>query len=285
MTTSPHHRDQPRRDWEHRQQALGNTPRAVLMKGVPDAVNNTFDRWHRNVLRVAYANRIDSVGPTLDIGCGYGRLAEEMLSMGFEQIIGVDFSAGFCRQFAAHCGSAIRAEVALLPLAPLAIKNAYAVTALMYLKPADARRALQSLNASLLPGARVLILEPGAEFNRLARSFLRKKRGDLLARPGLTEAEFYEGIAPANWQRVANGSNTWMTLCLPLLLALARTSRLYAATERLTLWLDRPRLGSHRRWPGRYAIYRWAIYDIASEAGVNASAAARHILGTTSTRT
>jgi len=276
--------DQARRDWEQRQQTLGNTPRAVLMKGIPDAVNNTFDRWHRSVLRLAYANRVDIAGETLDIGCGYGRLAQEMLSLGFERIIGIDFSEGFCRQFATHHGPAIRADLAHLPLAPATLKNAYAVTALMYLEPADARRVFQSLDASLLPGARVLVLEPGAEFNRLARLLLRSKRIQPLTRPGLSDSEFHDGIAPATWRCVAHGSNAWTTVCLPLLLMTARMPRLYAWLERIALRFDRPRLVRRARWPGRYAIYRWAIYDTPSVPGVNASEAARYTQGTTSTR-
>ncbi len=258
--------DEVRRDWEQRQQTLGNTPRAVLMKGIPDALNSTFDCWHRSVLRLAYADRVDTSTQTLDIGCGYGRLAEEMLSLGFERITGVDFSEGFCRQFASHFGPAVRADLTHLPFAPATLKNAYSVTALMYLDPVDARRVLQSLDHSLLPGARVLVLEPGAEFNRLARLFLRSKPLEPLTRPGLSDCEFHQGIAPKNWQCVANGSNAASTLFLPLLLVTTRMPRLYAMFESIALRLDRPKMIHRARWIGRYAIYRWAIYDTVQNA-------------------
>lgn len=262
MTTG--HQQPAQDDWERRQHDLGDVPRAVLMKGVPDALNDSIDCWHRTVLRMALEGRTKGSAPMLDLGCGYGRLAAQARSIGIDSIIGVDFSIGFCRCFAAAHGAAVRADAGRLPFAKNAFGNAYAITVLMYLRTPEAREALQSLDACLAPGARVLLLEPGAEFNRVARFFLRHKRNEPLARPGFTDTEFHTTLIPAGWQRIGRGANPWMTLALPLLIATSRMPRLYRAIAAAVLYLDRPRLRDPGRYFSRYALYRWAVYETAS---------------------
>ena len=89
-----------RAEWTQRQQAFGNSPRAVLMKEVSPCINELIDIWHREVLRFAFSDRANSAPSSmvLDVGCGYGRLATEARSMGFTNIVGIDFAEGFCKQ-------------------------------------------------------------------------------------------------------------------------------------------------------------------------------------------
>ena len=76
MTEDPQLK-QIRDDWIGRQREHGNQPRAVLMKGLHPLINETIDLWHRAVMRAAFDGRPATTPglPSLDIGCGYGRLA------------------------------------------------------------------------------------------------------------------------------------------------------------------------------------------------------------------
>ncbi|MFL6592996.1 MAG: class I SAM-dependent methyltransferase [Luteimonas sp.] len=248
------------RDWEGRLEALGATPRAVLMKGVPDRVNGTIDRWHRSLLRVAFSSWPGTTGRLLDVGCGYGRLAGEARACGARELVGVDFSAGFARHFARQHGSAVCANLARLPFADDSFSGAYVVTALMYLDAPDAREALVSLDRCCSASARFLLIEPGAEFNRLARRLLRRQAAAGLTRPGFTAEEF-DALAPASWHRIASGASRWFTVLFPLLVITSRWQPVYALLERVALRLDRGRPDARRR--SRYSIYRWAIYESA----------------------
>ncbi len=255
-----------REGWNRRQEEFGDAPRAVLMKGVPDAVNLTIDRWHRQVLRFAFGSWQHRAEPVLDVGCGYGRLGSEALTMEMQSLVGIDFSPAFCRRFAASCGPAVCGDISQLPFSTNAFAGAYVVTALMYLDVNRAGAAMRSLDACLVSGARVLVLEPGAEFNGLVRSLLRHKQHDGLARPGFTSAEFKAGLVPANWRKLYSGANAWMTLLFPLLLIAGRRPRFYAAIERFVLRLDRP-MTARSGFVGRYALYRWAVYETGAGAG------------------
>ncbi|MEO6065488.1 MAG: class I SAM-dependent methyltransferase [Lysobacterales bacterium] len=255
-----------REGWNRRQEEFGDAPRAVLMKGVPDAVNLTIDRWHRQVLRFAFGSWQGHSEPVLDVGCGYGRLGNEALAIGMQALVGIDFSPAFCRRFATACGPAVCGDISQLSFSTNAFAGAYVVTALMYLDVDRAGAAMRSLDACLAAGARVLVLEPGAEFNGLVRSLLRHKQDDSLARPGFTSAEFKTGLVPANWRKLYSGANAWMTLLFPLLLIADRRPRLYAAIERFVLRLDRPVAG-RSVFMGRYALYRWAVYESGADSG------------------
>jgi SAM-dependent methyltransferase len=198
----------------------------------------------------------------LDVGCGYGRLADEARACGVEELVGVDFSTGFARHFSLNHGAGVCSDLTRLPFVDDAFSGAYVVTALMYLDGTDARSALLSLSRCVAPPGRILLIEPGAEFNHLVRRLLRRKAEGRLVRPGFTALEF-EQLAPASWRCVASGSNRWMTLLFPLLAIAARMPRLYACIERIALKLDRPHMGTMRA-KGRLSIYRWAVYETAA---------------------
>ena len=253
----------PRAEWSRRQQQLGNSPRAVLMKELHQSINDLIDRWHRDVLRHALGATSAAAlqQPVLDAGCGYGRLASEAAVLGFAQIVGIDFEPGFCKQFSADFGSAVCGELDRLPFRPASLANAYAVTALMYLPLPRAQSALQSLDACLQPGARILLLEPSAEFNRAARLLLRRKRNESLTMPGFSSDEFYAALPPAAWRRLSAGSSAALTLALPLLVLLSRMPRLQGWLGAVVRRLDHPRLGRFSALAGKFALYRWAIYE------------------------
>jgi len=245
-----------RDDWQRRQQEHGNAPRAVLMKGLHPLVNASIDAWHRDVLRAVL--RSDAAPPpgscVLDLGCGFGRLADEVTKAG-RTPIGIDFTSGFCSGFAAAHGIAVCGDQTALPFADGAFDAAYSVTSLMYLKGEAVRRALAELDRCLAPGGLLLVLEPCLEFNELVRALLPRKRSERLAMPGFAVGEL-QALLPPGWQPVAAGHCRWLTLALPMLVLATRWPSLYRWIAGMALRLDRPRIngrGAH----GRLAMYRW----------------------------
>lgn len=250
-----------REDWIGRQKMLGNRPRAVLMKGLHPLINETIDRWHRSVMRAAFDGMAssDRDGHTLDLGCGYGRLADQARSCGLSPIVGLDFTHQFCVDFERHHGPAVCAALSRLPFADASIANAYSVTSLMYLSVENAGLALRELDRCLVVGARILVLEPSREFNDLVRFVLRQKRKDVLAQPGFALSDLNGGIAPPNWRRLNAGSSAWMTALLPALLLATRMPKVYRWLSARVLRLDRPAPAPGKA-AGRYSMYRWAVY-------------------------
>lgn len=280
-----------RADWASRQREFGNRPQAVLLRNLPAEINAGIDQWHRDLLRWALAPLLDT--PTawvVDLGCGYGRLAREATGMGFRNVIGLDFDAGFCRQYQADFGLAVRGSVDAPPFSNNALAAAYCVTSLMYVGTYGARRGLLRLDPSLQCGARVLLVEAGAEFNSLARSILRRKRTQTLSVRGFSSAEFH-AIIPGNWKMLANGSNAAMTLLLPLLLCVRRWTFAFTWISRLARRLDRPSAALADRGWRRAGLHRWVLCEKLQDAPPDcqdtpqaASTAARCNQGTPSTR-
>ena len=254
-------RERHQSEWTARQLELGNVPQAVLLRNLPAGVNGLLDRWHRALLRWSLAPIAREPDTWIaDLGCGYGRMAHEAAQMGFTNVIGLDYEAGFCRQYQLNQGLAVRGSIAQPPFATNTLSAAYAITVLMYVGIARASEGLHALNAGLRPGARVLLLESGAEFNRLSRIALRRKRTQALAVAGFTRKELY-CMLPTGWRRVAAGSNAGMTLLLPLLLACRRWPRLFAALSTLALRMDHPRPGFHDRGWRRLCLHRWVLCE------------------------
>ncbi len=259
MTEDTHSR-QMRDEWIGRQREHGNQPRAVLMKGLHPRINETIDCWHRAVMRKAFADHSfrRAGAPSIDLGCGYGRLADEAVRCGLEPVFGIDLTQQFSAEFQRHHGPAVCGELSRLPFRESAFDAAYSVTALMYLSVDDARRALLEIDRCVAPGSRVLLLEPAREFNSLVRVLLRRKGKETLSRPGFSLTEMCDDLPPASWRRVSAGGCGWMTAMLPLLALSARIPALYS---RLSDWIvrrDRPR-GTWR--PGKVSMYRWVVFQ------------------------
>ena len=249
-------RTEVRANWEKRQQEHGNRPRAVLMKGLHPLLNETIDLWHRDVMRAVFSPTLSpSVGEfILDVGCGFGRLADEITRLGHVPI-GLDFTREFCVGFAAAHGAAVCGDQAELPFADDSFYGAYSITSLMYLEHDAARQALLELDRCLTMGGLVLLLEPCREFNEIVRMVLRGKRSDQLAMSGFTLGEIRE-ILPANWSMVASGNCCWMTVALPLLTMTTRWPAVYRRLSELARRLDRPAIGNNSP-NGRVSMYRW----------------------------
>ena len=249
-------RDQIRDGWQLRQKQHGDGPRSVLMKGVHPLINESIDRWHRDVLSAVFENaHIPQGSRILDVGCGFGRLAGEISRLGLVPV-GVDFTPMFCASFSEKHGNGVCGDQSALPFRDSAFGGAYSVTSLMYLDAAGVQTALAELDRCVTTGGTILFLEPCREFNELVRMMLPRKRGERLAMPGFTLDQVRENLLPATWQPIAAGHCRWLTLALPLLAMATRWPWGYRRIAALVRHLDRPRNGVSRA-SGRLALYRW----------------------------
>lgn len=269
--------EQLQSEWAARQQALGNVPQAVLLRNLPVGINLLLDTWHRTLLRWSFSPlmREASTDWIADLGCGYGRMASEVKNLGFSNVVGLDYESGFCRQYQHDHGSAVRGSIEQPPFSNGSLIGAYAITAFMYVGTAGAREGLRRLDASLLPGARILLLEAGAEFNNAARLILRRKKTQSLAVDGFSQLELGETLLPDGWKVTASGSNIWMTALLPLLLAFSRWPRILAAASALIMRLDRPQPGLRDCGWRRFALHRWVL----CEKPLNVQPSTQHLPG------
>lgn len=245
-----------RKSWENRQQEHGNHPRAVLMKGLHPLINESIDLWHRDVMRRVFSDDLVHTNGAfiLDVGCGFGRLADEITRFGHIPI-GIDFTQQFCVGFAAAYGNAICADQTALPFTDGAFVGSYSVTSLMYLEIDAVRRAVIELDRCLSTNGLMLILEPCREFNELVRMILPEKRSEQLAMPGFSLEEIRE-ILPGNWIVEAAGNCRWLTFALPFLVVTTRWPKIYRCIAALARWLDKPGIGN-RQPNGRITMYRW----------------------------
>ncbi|GAA0714039.1 class I SAM-dependent methyltransferase [Dokdonella soli] len=251
-----------RSDWAARQHALGNVPQAVLLRNLPPRLNLLIDTWHRSLLRWSLAP-LERTRSTwiADLGCGYGRVVNEVKAMGFENIIGLDYEAGFCRQYQLDHGHAVQGSIAQPPFAAGSLSGAYAITAFMYVGLERAIDGIGMLDASLSPGARILILEAGAEFNGLSRYIFRQKRTQSLAVNGFSRSELGKTLLPDGWRKIASGSNAGMTMLLPLLMTFHRWPRVFNALAKAAMHLDRPRVGFRDRGVRSFGLHRWVLCE------------------------
>lgn len=257
-------------EWMQRQQALGNVPQAVLLRNMPLGVNGLLDSWHRAVLQWSLSTLEPSASTWIaDLGCGYGRMASESRALGFEHVVGLDYEAGFCRQYQLDYEFAVRGSIADPPFSAGSLAAAYAVTAFMYVGVERAAHGLRALDACLQPGARILLLEAGSEFNTLARMVFRGKRKQSLAVSGFSRQELGEQVLPPGWRTLATGCNPMTTLLLPVLLLLGHFPRAFAALAALAMSWDRPRLAMRDRGWRRLCLHRWVLCEKPSAAPGN----------------
>mgnify|MGYP000083852199 CR=1 FL=1 len=158
--------------WTKRQASLGCTQRAVLFKRFPDWLNGLI---HRRQVAFVLRSLPLGVQAVLDVGCGYGRVAEAVLrARPGAEIEGIESCTAFAEHFEKHFGRCHR-----LPVQQFRPARAYdailIVTVLMYLTDHERTEVLRILWDCLAPGGRLICIEPAVEMVWRARRLLRKR--------------------------------------------------------------------------------------------------------------
>ena len=145
-----------RKSWEDRQIEFGNSPRSVLFRNLPDWVNRGIHQRH---MRFILSNLPGDAKSLLDIGCGYGRISQQIKQTHSELCIqGVELCEAFALEFQQTIG----------PCAISSIEDhqpdrkfdcILSVTCLQYVSEDQFQTTLEKYWAALNPGGRFICIE------------------------------------------------------------------------------------------------------------------------------
>lgn len=174
--------------WGKRSKLFGDDQRSVMDQSFPKIVNDHIEKIHiREVLTGINA----STSKVLDIGCGYGRLAEEIVKLyPYVFIYGIDIAPRFITLFNQRLkkhGKALLGDMKKLPFKDNYFDYIYVVASFMYLESKrDQEKGMKEIFRVLRRGGKVLFIEPnnlGVEIVRLFglipllyRSLLKKQK-------------------------------------------------------------------------------------------------------------
>jgi len=170
----------PREAWEQRARRDGDSLRAVLFRNFPGVLNQHLHAWHAEVVLAGLPAQ--GAVRVLDVGCGWGRLAEVIRAARPQaELVGLDASPHFAALFRERLGQpAVVADLRRLPADLGSFDAVLCVTALMYLAPAELAPCVAALAARLRPGGRLILVEN----DRSGLGFLTA--GGLIGKPART---------------------------------------------------------------------------------------------------
>lgn len=162
---------QLKKEWDQRSERLGSTQRAVLFKRFPGWLNQSIHRRH---VRFVVDHAPQEPSRVLDVGCGYGRISIELANLfPHADFQGIDLSTEFARHYEQHIGPCFNG-----PVQDYRPNETYdlilIVTTLMYLDRQEHRDVLQRLWSCLVPGGRIVCIEPASELFILWRRITGK---------------------------------------------------------------------------------------------------------------
>jgi len=137
---------------------------------------------------LALFSQLDFEGPTLDLGCGDGRIAERLLGTGVgrsrEPVFGLDIDAGSVAQAAQRSiyAGVVRADARAMPLPDACLQSVFSICVLEHIPQVD--KVLSEVARVLRPGAMFAFSVPtprletvGAEVHpRHAEEYLAAQR-------------------------------------------------------------------------------------------------------------
>lgn len=174
--------------WEQRSKLFGDDQRSVMDQSFPKIVNDHIGKIH---LREVLTGINALTSKVLDIGCGYGRVAEEIVKLHPNVFIyGIDIAPRFITLFNQRLkkhGKALVGDMKKLPFKDNYFDFIYVVASFMYLEnEKDQEKGMREILRVLRRGGKVLFIEPnnlGVEIVRLFglipflyRSLLKKQK-------------------------------------------------------------------------------------------------------------
>lgn len=157
--------------WNNRAKLLGDSYRAVMEQSFPPVVNEAIHAIHVREIMQAMPKETRRV---LDVGCGWGRIALDIVKRRGVYVRGIDVSSRFVKLFNTKLqkhGKALVGEMRVLPYGNSTFDVVYCVTSLMYLsQPKDQALAVHEMLRVLRRHGRLVLIEPnsiGVEFVRL----------------------------------------------------------------------------------------------------------------------
>jgi len=176
-----------KRLWNKRSKLLGATLASVLEQSFPKEVNEVITAIHVREILLGFKPDTSTI---LDIGCGWGRLAGEIVRQRNAFVYGIDVAAHFVTLFNRRLkkrGRAIIGDMRKLPFRSNTFDVVYCIESLMYLsEPVDQKKAISEILRVLKKTGKFVLIEQntfGDQFFRLGgvipfiyRTILGKQR-------------------------------------------------------------------------------------------------------------
>lgn len=159
--------------WDQRAEIFKTKKEAVMQQSFPKIINNYIHRLHLNeVLKVLPERNVKC----LDIGCGYGRIASEVIGNRKNAFVyGVDISKVFVNLFNAKLkkrGRAFVGSLVSLPFEDNKFDCVICIVTMMYLeKDTDQRKAISEMLRVVKRGGRVILIEPNKTGDNIIKLF------------------------------------------------------------------------------------------------------------------
>lgn len=206
---------EPRESWEQRAYAHGNHLSGVLFRGLSDEANAVIDDWHAWVVREVFLPTIPVSGSVLDLGCGYGRLSDVIAeSRPDVHVVGQDLAYAYCRQYQRSDRFCVQGDATQPPFSPATFDGILAVTCLMYAPRARVPDVLRQLGSLLRARGSMLLLDPGAEMQRLVTRVRGARASSPTGGHGFDRGEYRQLAERAGLRLIGKGGNLWTSLAL-----------------------------------------------------------------------
>ncbi|MSR13138.1 MAG: class I SAM-dependent methyltransferase [Gammaproteobacteria bacterium] len=249
--------EQDMRDrWERRAIEKGGSCSSVLFQGLAEPVNAHIHTQHCAVLETNFLNYMPRGALVLDLGCGYGRLAQQVRARRPDiNLVGMDFSLNYCLLFRRVVnGQVICGDIHNLPFAPSIFDGVIAVTALMYAKPGHQQRVMNNVTNLLKQEGLAFVLDPGAEYSRLIACLHPASRQKTTGGESFSKDEYRNLAYNADVSIVKEGGFPLLSLSLPGLYFLGRGARYLRLVLNFLATVD----SGLSTW-SRYSCHRWML--------------------------
>lgn len=147
--------------WDHRARLLGDSFSSVMEQSFPKEVNDVIHKIHQKEVLAALPARAKLV---LDVGCGWGRIATELVKRRQLEVKGIDLSGRFVTLFNRHMKGNGRAQVGdmrRIPFAKNSFDLVYCIVSLMYLSHAnEQKKGISEMLRVTKPDGKLLLIEP-----------------------------------------------------------------------------------------------------------------------------
>lgn len=147
--------------WNERARIFGDSTKSVMEQSFPDVVNTYIHNLHMKELLAAMPTGAKRI---LDIGCGWGRIAEDLVSRRHVKISGIDVSQHFVKLYNRRMkgkGKAVVGDMRMLPFKNATFGFVYCIVSLMYIFSfRDQKRAVLEMLRVLKKDGTLVLIEP-----------------------------------------------------------------------------------------------------------------------------
>lgn len=147
--------------WDRRSKLFGDSLSSVMEQSFPQVVNEAIHAIHLREITSAMPN---SASRVLDVGCGWGRLASDLVASKDTVVYGIDVAPHFVKLFNKRLknkGKAVVGNMQKLSFANNSFDLVYCVVALMYLPTSkDQEKAISEMLRVLRKKGKLVLVEP-----------------------------------------------------------------------------------------------------------------------------